>query len=181
MSPSFRANHAIYECVLKPDGVRRYEVYKSPAAALAVSSSASTSGAAAAAAAAAAPVELVAAAVTFGSKVNGHRGIVHGGVASLLYDDAFGFAYFIATSGMMGYTANLNVNYKTPLPENSEAVIRVFLESIEGRKVKLRARLESKDGTVVYSDATALYIVDRSLTKMKLGPELDKLVAKQVA
>ena len=178
MSPSFRANHAIYECVLKPDGVRRYEVYKSPAAALAVSSSASasTSGAAAAA-----PVELVAAAVTFGSKVNGHRGIVHGGVASLLYDDAFGFAYFIATSGMMGYTANLNVNYKTPLPENSEAVIRVFLESIEGRKVKLRARLESKDGTVVYSDATALYIVDRSLTKMKLGPELDKLVAKQVA
>ena len=68
------------------------------------------------------------------------------------------------------------VNYKTPLPENTEAIMRVQLVGIEWRKVSLKARLESKDGKVVYSEATALYIVDRSLKKMNLGPELNELI-----
>jgi len=152
----FKANHAIYENVVHPNGVIRYNVYRSPA---------DQEG-----------KEICLADLKFGTKVNGHHGIVHGGITSLLYDDVFGFAYFMASGGLFGYTANLSVNYRTPLPENTEAVMRVTLDKIERRKVMLKARLESKDGEIMYSEATALYIIDKSMKKMKLGPELTKFI-----
>ena len=76
----------------------------------------------------------------------------------------------------MGFTANLSVNYRSPLPEKSDAVMRIKLEGIEGRKVKLVGRLESLDGKVLYSEATALYVIDRRMKKLPLGPDLEKLV-----
>ena len=44
------------------------------------------------------------------------------------------------------------------------------------RKVLLKGRLESPDGKTVYSEATALYIVDRSMTKMKIEDDLKDFV-----
>jgi acyl-coenzyme A thioesterase PaaI-like protein len=158
VADAIKTNHAIYENVNHEHGVSKYHVFRSPKLENQPAAQQQTPGA-----------ELCVADLKFGGKVNGHRGIVHGGVASLLYDDVFGFGYFMASGGMLGYTANLSVNYKSPLPEGTEAILRVFLDRIEGRKVFLWARLESADGGTVYSEATALYIVDRRLKKMKLG------------
>jgi acyl-coenzyme A thioesterase PaaI-like protein len=146
-TPNIQTNHAIYEKANSP----KYTLYVNPS----IPKDTST--------------PLVLAHLKFGSKTNGHRGIVHGGIASLLFDDAFGFAYFFASGMMLGYTANLTVNYRNPLPENSEAVIRVFVKSVEGRKVHLVGRLESEDGQTLYSEASALYIIDRSLRKLDIG------------
>ena len=112
---------------------------------------------------------MVVANIRFGTKVNGHKGIVHGGVASLLFDDAFGFAYFLASGMLLGFTANLSVNYRAPLPEGTDAVMRIYVQGVEGRKVKLVGKLESEDGSKLYSEASALYIIDRSMKKMDVG------------
>jgi acyl-coenzyme A thioesterase PaaI-like protein len=55
-------------------------------------------------------------------------------------------------------TANLTVNYRSPLPAGSDVVIRVRHEKTEGRKIYVSARMESHDGSVLYSEATALFI-----------------------
>eukprot|EP00551_Chaetoceros_affinis_P005639 CAMPEP_0203677068 /NCGR_PEP_ID=MMETSP0090-20130426/27003_1 /ASSEMBLY_ACC=CAM_ASM_001088 /TAXON_ID=426623 /ORGANISM="Chaetoceros affinis, Strain CCMP159" /LENGTH=347 /DNA_ID=CAMNT_0050543857 /DNA_START=44 /DNA_END=1088 /DNA_ORIENTATION=+ len=136
--------------------------------------------------------EIAVADIRFGKYLNGHDGIVHGGIISLLLDDAFGWGYeamerFTNTSNendnnssssnssppqnvvAMAVTANLNVDYRNPLPAESDVVVRIYHDRSEGRKVYLSARMESYDGSVLYSEATALYIklgvqveVDRS-------------------
>jgi acyl-CoA thioesterase FadM len=55
-------------------------------------------------------------------------------------------------------TANLNVNYRAPLPAGSDVVIRVRHEKTDGRKIFYSARMESHDGSVLYSESTALFI-----------------------
>jgi acyl-coenzyme A thioesterase PaaI-like protein len=97
-----------------------------------------------------------------GTRLNGHSSIVHGGIISLLVDTALGFAYHICLhedkDNNIAVTANLKMNFRAPFREGSEAVIRVYLDKIEGRKIFFSAVLESKDGSVVYTDATSLFI-----------------------
>jgi acyl-coenzyme A thioesterase PaaI-like protein len=104
-----------------------------------------------------------------GKKLNGHRGITHGGIISLLFDEAMGWAYeclqqqdHIDSSGMMIVTANLTVDFRAPLLEGSEAVIRVYHNETKGRKIYFSAKLESKDGNVLFAEATSLFILARS-------------------
>jgi len=104
--------------------------------------------------------------------MNGHKGVVHGGITSLIFDDMFGVGYFIASRGLLGYTARLTINYRSPLPESSEAVMRVKLVGVERRKVFLKGTLESPDGKTVYSEAEALYVIDKSMKRLKLGEEM---------
>ena len=104
-----------------------------------------------------------------GKKLNGHRGITHGGIISLLFDEAMGWAYeclqqqdHIDSSGMTIVTANLTVDFRAPLLEGSEAVIRVYHNETKGRKIYFSAKLESKDGNVLFAEATSLFILARS-------------------
>jgi acyl-coenzyme A thioesterase PaaI-like protein len=108
--------------------------------------------------------EVVVADIYLGTRVNGHKGIVHGGIAALLFDDVFGYAYYTAMNKefgemKMGFTANLNVNYRNPLEENTHVALRVYLTNIERRKVFFKARLESVDGSTLFSEATSLFIM----------------------
>lgn len=104
--------------------------------------------------------------IKLGKRLNGHGGVVHGGIISLLFDTALGFAYHICLSGdnkNIAVTANLNIDFRAAFREGSEAVVRVYLDRMEGRKIFFSANLESKDGSVVYAEATSLFIkVDRS-------------------
>lgn len=85
---------------------------------------------------------------------------------SLLFDTALGFAYHICLhedKENIAVTANLKINFRAPFREGSEAVVRVYLDRIEGRKIFFSSVLESKDGSVVYAEATSLFIkVNRS-------------------
>lgn len=49
--------------------------------------------------------------IKYGDSVNGHPGIVHGGILALTFDNCFGWVFF-ADRQSAGFTANLNINYR---------------------------------------------------------------------
>ena len=114
------------------------------------------------------PRELVVADVKFGSRVNGHEGIVHGGILALLLDDLMGYAFY-AMGIRMAFTANLNVDYRQPVPENTQVIMRVGLQERQDRKLYFVAQITSPDGHVLYVEATSLYIVPRNAMPPKEG------------
>jgi len=110
--------------------------------------------------------EIVVGVLHFGQNLNGHDGIVHGGVVSLLFDDAMGFAYE-AMGIKMAFTANLVLNFRKPVPAGCKALLRVYHskqphEGTSSRKVYFEAQLTSLDGETLYAEGTSLYIIPRS-------------------
>jgi acyl-coenzyme A thioesterase PaaI-like protein len=104
---------------------------------------------------------VVVAFVTFGDRLNGHKGIVHGGILSLVVDDLCGFA-FEAIDVPHAVTANLNLDYRAPVPANTTMKIAIQLDKREGRKLYWTVQMTSLDGAVLYVEATSLYIIPRS-------------------
>jgi len=152
--------HAIHSGLRAPEFVETYDVYETPSYNKRSSESTSDDQN---------EQEVVVADIFLGTRVNGHKGIVHGGIAALLFDDVFGFAYYSVMhkeygAMRMGFTANLNVNYRTPLEEKTHVVMRVYLTKIERRKLFFKARLESIDGEILYSEASSLFIMARTDT-----------------
>eukprot|EP00985_Skeletonema_marinoi_P032820 scaffold39705_cov329-Skeletonema_marinoi.AAC.1 len=150
--PSTLDSHAIFGPLLGANLIERFNVYKR------VNISQSTEQ----------PKrnEIAVVDIKLGTRLNGHSGVVHGGIISLLLDTALGFAYHICLyedKENIAVTANLKIDFRAPFREGSEAVVRVYLDRIEGRKIFFSAVLESKDGSVVYAEATSLFIkVNRS-------------------
>jgi len=113
--------------------------------------------------------EIAVADIRVGKDLNGHTDIVHGGIISLLIDDTFGWGYeaMVNRNGKsygdedvpIVVTANLNVDFRNPLPANSNFVIRIFHEKTDRRKLYFRARIESHDGSVLYCEAKSLFIM----------------------
>lgn len=101
--------------------------------------------------------------LTFGSSLNGHSGIVHGGILSLIFDDVFGLGYE-ALGVTHAVTANLNVDYRAPVPQNSKVRIAVQLIGKEGRKLYWKAQMTSMDQETLYAEATSLYIIPKSVS-----------------
>jgi acyl-coenzyme A thioesterase PaaI-like protein len=106
-------------------------------------------------------IDVVIGLVTFGSHLNGHPQLVHGGILSLIFDDICGFAYE-AVGVPHAVTANLNVDYRAPVPAGSQVRLSVQLEHREGRKLFWKAQMTSMDQQVLYAEATSLYIIPRS-------------------
>lgn len=100
-----------------------------------------------------------------GARVCGHPGLVHGGVTALLLDEMFGQAYWAFTFGERGpgFTANLNVDYKAPVPAGSWLCITVRETGVEGRKVRLAATVADgpSSDAKVYAAASCLFVVAR--------------------
>lgn len=117
--------------------------------------------------------------IKFGNNLNGHIGIVHGGIIGLLFDDVCGFA-FHALGVQHAVTANLNVNFRKPVMANSEVCLSVQLDSTktEGRKLYFNVQMTSNNNNnntlqddddddnddknkILYAEATCLYIIPR--------------------
>lgn len=101
--------------------------------------------------------------IKLGTKVNGHPQIVHGGIVSLLFDDIMGFAYGVAINDFdeVAFTAYIKVDFRAPLPEDSNVLVEVSLEKLEGRKIYLKGTMKSVDGSILYSEAESLYVIAR--------------------
>lgn len=104
---------------------------------------------------------VVMAQIQLGQRVNGHPGIVHGGILSLLFDDCFGFA-FVALGITKAFTANLSIDYRAPVPAGSLLKLSVQFERQEGRKLYWNANMTNPDGSILYAQATSLFIIPRS-------------------
>ncbi|RQM12574.1 hypothetical protein B5M09_011499 [Aphanomyces astaci] len=87
--------------------------------------------------------------IQFGVNLCGHQGVwvVHGGCISTVIDELFQWtAYW--TTGRIGYTANLNVNYRRPLPVERPGLSLTTLqgdESLRGRWMSQGPILERMD------------------------------------
>ena len=124
------------------------------------------------------PPQLVAEAL-LGSQACGHPRFVHGGAIAALFDDAMGMLFLSLGKGT-GFTANLSVDYRAPLPHGtplrlSASVARTEVSQRSGAlKVYLVARLEGSparegDAVKLYAEASALFVVKPPSLGMLLG------------
>lgn len=133
--------HAIFDLLLGNKMIEKYDVYKRPSGS--------------------SDVNVVIAHISFGEHLDGHPGIVHGGILSLMFDDLLGFGFY-SLGIPMAFTANLNVDYRAPIPAGTRVRIAAQLESREGRKLFWKAQMTSLDQKVLYAEASSLYIIPRS-------------------
>lgn len=93
---------------------------------------------------------------SLGSGLNGHSGIVHGGFTAMLIDEASGLANMYHNDAHT-FTANLNVNYRKPIPAPSVVLCRASITKTEGRKRFVRCTVEGPAG-IIYADSVALFL-----------------------
>lgn len=65
-------------------------------------------------------------------------------------------------------TANLNIDYKKPIPLCSVVVVNSQLHKIEGRKLFVSCTIQSIDEKTLYTEAKALFVKldpDKRLTQ----------------
>ena len=60
-----------------------------------------------------------------------------------------------------GFTANLDVNYRKPLPCAQRVVVHARIERVEGRKVYMAGCVTDQSGETKYAESKALFIVAR--------------------
>ncbi|XP_045039041.2 acyl-coenzyme A thioesterase THEM4 [Desmodus rotundus] len=96
-----------------------------------------------------------------GPHLQGMPGFLHGGAVATMIDATVGMSAMRAEGLVM--TANLNINFKRPVPLCSVVVINSQLDKIEGRKLFISCDVRSVDENTLYSEATSLFI--------KLDPE----------
>eukprot|EP01049_Picozoa_sp_SAG25_P006494 SAG25_NODE_491_length_7415_cov_6.908557_3_plen_98_part_00 len=84
-----------------------------------------------------------------------------------------------AQLGTTNFTANLNVDYRLPMPKNRCFLCRLWVEKVvDGRKGYLRAQIEDRDRKRVYVESTSLYVVPRShVTSEVCDPEMKNFMA----
>ena len=103
-----------------------------------------------------------------GCALCGHTGIIHGGIIAMGFDDLFGTCYYKhRAAGVPGFSANLDVNYRKPMPCGQRVVFRAKVDRVEGRKVYLSGRATSEGGETHYADSTALFIAARKKQERK--------------
>lgn len=91
-----------------------------------------------------------------GPHLQGMPGFTHGGAIAAIIDATVGTCAFRARGIVM--TANLNINYKRPIPLRSVVVINSQLDKVEGRKVFVSCDVRSVKEETLYSEATGLFI-----------------------
>ncbi|MDO9486278.1 MAG: PaaI family thioesterase [Actinomycetota bacterium] len=96
--------------------------------------------------------------VRFGPFFRNAFGYVNGGAIALMFDTAIAHVAF-ASAGR-SFTANLNIDYRNPAPIDVELLVKVRLESNEGRKFGIVAELFN--GDVLVSEAHSLLIAPKS-------------------
>lgn len=101
-----------------------------------------------------------------GLHLQGTPGFIHGGAIATIIDSTTGTCAFRAAGIVM--TANLNINFKRPIPLCSVVVVDSQLDKVEGRKLFVSCNVRSVDEKTLHSEATALFIKldpDKSLRK----------------
>lgn len=92
----------------------------------------------------------------FGPGTQGPPDHAHGGAMAALLDEAMGGAAWLA--GHPVVAANLNITFRQMLPLNSPCYVEAHVTEVEGRKVRTRGIIRSRDGLQTYSEGEALFI-----------------------
>lgn len=97
-----------------------------------------------------------------GTELCGHVGMVHGGMLGTMLDEGLAGCCFAKLPNKIGVTANLNINYRSPVKAGSYVVLKAKTTKVEGRKAWVEGRIETlgegEEPGRVLVEATALYI-----------------------
>lgn len=97
-----------------------------------------------------------------GSELCGHPGVVHGGFIATMLDEGLARCCFGALPHNIGMTANLNIDYRKPMPANSFLVLRATTTKVEGRKAWVKGHIEllQDEGAkpIIFAEATAMFV-----------------------
>nr|XP_035974672.1 acyl-coenzyme A thioesterase THEM4 [Halichoerus grypus] len=91
-----------------------------------------------------------------GPYLQGAPGFLHGGAIATMIDSTLGMCALTAEGVVM--TANLNINFRRPIPLCSVVVINSQLDKVEGRKLFVSCNVRSVDEKTLYSEATSLFV-----------------------
>uniref|UniRef100_A0A8C4KNC7 Acyl-coenzyme A thioesterase THEM4 n=1 Tax=Dromaius novaehollandiae TaxID=8790 RepID=A0A8C4KNC7_DRONO len=87
-----------------------------------------------------------------GSYLEGHPGFAHGGSIATIIDSTIGSCAIFVAGRVM--TANLSINYMSPVPLGSVVLVDSKVDKVEGRKVFLSCKVQSVDGGTLHAEAT---------------------------
>ncbi|XP_040900721.1 acyl-coenzyme A thioesterase THEM4 isoform X2 [Toxotes jaculatrix] len=87
-----------------------------------------------------------------GHLLEGPPGHVHGGAIATMIDTVTGTHASLLSAPVM--TANLNINYRNPIPLGSTVLIESCLDAKEGRKTFISCKVSSTDGSKLHTEAT---------------------------
>ncbi|XP_077012098.1 acyl-coenzyme A thioesterase THEM4 [Tamandua tetradactyla] len=91
-----------------------------------------------------------------GPYLQGVPGFLHGGAIATMIDTTLGMCVFAAEGVAM--TANLNINYRRPIPICSVVVINSQIDKVEERKISVSCSIQSSDEKTIYSEATGVFV-----------------------
>jgi acyl-coenzyme A thioesterase PaaI-like protein len=95
--------------------------------------------------------------ILFGAGAQGPPGHVHGGAMAAILDEAMGGVAWMG--GHPVVAANLEVAFRRMLPLSTPCVVEAEIVAVDGRKITTRGTVRDRDGTAVFSEGTALFIV----------------------
>lgn len=91
-----------------------------------------------------------------GHLLEGPPGHVHGGAIATMIDTVTGTHATMVSGPVM--TANLNINYRSPISLGSTVLIESSLDKTEGRKTFISCNVSSSDGSKLHTESTALFV-----------------------
>jgi acyl-coenzyme A thioesterase PaaI-like protein len=106
----------------------------------------------------------------FGPGTEGPPGHAHGGSIASALDEAMGAAAWYA--GYPVVAARLTIEFRDMVPLETEAIVEMQIESIEGRKIRTRGQLVGADGTL-FAEGEGLFIVLGRDQLERLGERVD--------
>lgn len=99
---------------------------------------------------------------TFGTGLNAHPNLLHGGVIATILDSAMGNAIHQALRPKGStFTVVLNITYKKPVPTPGSVLVRSSVVRVEGRKIWARGAVESGDGEV-HATAEGMWLMAKA-------------------
>ncbi|KAM7383479.1 hypothetical protein PAMP_003125 [Pampus punctatissimus] len=91
-----------------------------------------------------------------GHLLEGPPGHVHGGAIATMIDSVTGTHATYLSGPVM--TANLNINYRSPISLGSTVLLESSLDKKEGRKTFISCKVTTIDGSKLHTEATALFL-----------------------
>uniref|UniRef100_A0A8C6X303 Acyl-coenzyme A thioesterase THEM4 n=1 Tax=Naja naja TaxID=35670 RepID=A0A8C6X303_NAJNA len=100
-----------------------------------------------------------------GPYLEGPSGFAHGGAIATILDSTVGASVISVSRRVV--TANLSINYKSPVELGSVVLVDTRVDKIEDRKIFASGEVRSVDGQTLHAEATSLFIelLPRSLSQ----------------
>lgn len=86
----------------------------------------------------------------------GYQGIAHGGIISTVLDEVMGWSTYVRK--IWAVTGTLTIRYRKPVAIGEATRARAWVESVNGRKVEIKAELRRLADDLLLADASSIFI-----------------------